>query len=182
MRSLRPLAALALLAWQPGCASFRATLPATPAAAATETVVREGWNIRQYAVPVELLETATLETLNELRFWELRPQDLQPDGLRIQARSSDSRRATIVVQPAPGGSQVAARIGRFSDQTLARQVVDRVGMRLGLIPYHTSADPESSGAFAGGGNSASPRPRSAVPDSVMLQDQVGSQYSEWPTP
>ena len=122
---------------------------------------------------MEALESASLESMNDLRFWEIRLEDsrLESPERRITARSQDGRKAVIVLRPVGSGAQVSARVGTFGDSPLARLLVDRVGVRLGFLPPSTI----SRDLPAAAGKEMTPLP--GVPDAVMLREQAGGGFS-----
>ena len=94
----------------------------------------------------------------------------------LDARAHDGRHVRACVAPATTGTQISVRIGHLGDQALSRAFFERIGERLGTLPPSCAPDvpPTSNGPgwFS----------RSAIPDSVMLPEFSGSQYTTSPFP
>jgi hypothetical protein len=67
--------------------------------------------------------------------------------------------------------RVSCRIGWFGDEPLSRTLLDRVGVRLGLLPPAAIPDQPPSAPAANPLFS-----RAAVPDSEILRDFVEAPY------
>ena len=96
-------------------------------------------------------------------------QHEDPGGLVIlEGSTTDNRKARITVQTSGANSTVSAKIGWLGDEPITRALLDRLGSRQGLIPPRpipaevNEETPPSQGLLS----------RDAVPDAVMLRDQL----------
>jgi hypothetical protein len=100
-------------------------------------------------------------------------QNEDPSGLIIlEGKAADDRKVRVTIQTSGTNSTVSAKVGWVGDEPLTRAFLDRLGSRQGTMP------PQPLGADAGQPSDA-PRTqpilsRDAVPDAVMLQDQIHS--------
>jgi hypothetical protein len=99
-------------------------------------------------------------------------QNEDPSGLLVlEGKTADDRKVRTTIQKSGANSTVSVKVGWFGDEPLTRALLDRIGSKQGTLPPQpTPADidekaeekPKSQGIFS----------RDAVPDSVMLRDQV----------
>jgi hypothetical protein len=98
-------------------------------------------------------------------------QNEDPSGLVIlEGRTADDRKARVTIQTSGANSTVSAKVGWVGDEPLTRAMLDRLGSRQGTMPPQPTADETPT-------ESTRPQPilsRDAVPDSVMLRDQIES--------
>ena len=98
-------------------------------------------------------------------------QHEDPGGMVIlEGKTADDRKARVTVQTSGVNSTVSAKVGWIGDEPLTRALLDRLGSRQGNLP------PQPTAVDAGEESTRSqPRlSRDAVPDSVMLRDQMDS--------
>ncbi len=100
-------------------------------------------------------------------------QNEDPSGLIIlEGKTADDRKARVTIQTSGTNSTVSAKIGWMGDEPLTRGMLDRLGSRQGTMP------PQPLPADAGTpGDEPRTQPilsRDAVPDAVMLRDQIGT--------
>jgi hypothetical protein len=125
-------------------------------------------------MPPQELESAILETLNERGFDSIRLATAgSTDSATISARSPDHRSVTIDLGPGPLGSEAVVRVGRFGDDKLSREVLERTAARAGLMasPPPPAASPDRDVATAAFS-------REGVPDAVMLREQAGAGFQD----
>jgi hypothetical protein len=100
-------------------------------------------------------------------------QNEDPSGLVIlEGRTADERKARVTIQTSGTNATVSAKVGWTGDEPLTRAMLDRLGTRHGTMPPQPMAEDAASTTDA-------PRTqplfsRGAVPDAVMLQDQIHS--------
>jgi hypothetical protein len=98
-------------------------------------------------------------------------QNEDPSGLVIlEGRSADNRKARVTIQTSGTNSTISAKIGLTGDEPITRSFLDRLASRQGTMP----PQPLPTGP---GAESEPPRTqpllsRDAIPDAVMLQDQL----------
>lgn len=96
-------------------------------------------------------------------------QHEDPGGLIIlEGKAADERKARVTIQTSGVNSTVSAKIGWLGDEPLTRAMLDRLGSRHGNlppspIPAAVIGEPTRPQGFLS---------RDAVPDSVMLRDQI----------
>ncbi len=100
-------------------------------------------------------------------------QNEDPSGLIIlEGKTVDDRKARVTIQRSGANSTVSAKIGWLGDEPLTRAMLDRIGSRHGTMPLPPSAVEPSK--------DDKPRQpllsRDAVPDSVMLRDQIDAGF------
>ncbi len=160
-----------------GCAAVRPAVPPAQVSPSGGFVYENGWGSRIYPVGPEIAESAGLEALNDLRCQEMQVRDETPDGLLAQGKTPDGRALKLLVRPVAGGTQVAVQVGRFGERAFTTGLIDRVGVRLGLMTAPSvpegRVDPSVSTARFD---------RTAVPDAVMLREQGGSPFGDMPIP
>jgi hypothetical protein len=101
-------------------------------------------------------------------------QNEDPSGLIIlEGKTVDDRKARVTIQTSGANSTVSAKVGWMGDEPLTRAMLDRLGSRQGTMP----PQPMPAGAEQQEGPPPKTQPilsRDAVPDAVMLQDQLGN--------
>lgn len=167
-RANRRTALAALLALGTGCALPKPV--AVPISREFDYSVGQG--SQTFPVPVSAVAEATAAALSDLGMRDVRPAR---DGtvLRYEAVSKDDRSCAVTIRSAPGSATATVRVGWFGDRALSRAVLDRVAVRLGSrppepIPEEPPSTPGRNPYFS----------RDAVPDSVMLRDQVDALYND----
>jgi hypothetical protein len=96
-------------------------------------------------------------------------QNEDPSGLIIlEGKTADDRKARVTIQTSGVNSTVSAKIGWMGDEPITRAMLDRLGSRQGNMPPQPF-DAETP--------AEEPKPqkilsRDAVPDAVMLRDQI----------
>jgi hypothetical protein len=98
-------------------------------------------------------------------------QNEDPSGaIILEGKTVDDRKARVTIQTSGVNSTVSAKIGWLGDEPITRALLDRIGSRQGTMPPQPNAAETSS-------EPARSQPlfsKDAVPDSVMLRDQIGS--------
>ncbi len=158
----------ALLALSPGCALPKPAL--APIGRAFEYSAGQG--SQTFPAPTATVSVAVAEALSDLDMHDVRPLR---DGavLRYEAVTKDDRSCAVTIRSLAGSSTATARVGWFGDPALSRAILDRVAVRLGEAPPEPIGDepptPPAGNPFFS---------RDAVPDSVMLRDQVDATYND----
>lgn len=100
-------------------------------------------------------------------------QNEDPGGMVIlEGRTADDRKARVTILVSGTNSTVSAKIGWMGDEPLTRAMLDRLGSRQGTMPAQPlSADPA---APVDPPRTQPLLSKDAIPDAVMLQDQIHS--------
>jgi hypothetical protein len=100
-------------------------------------------------------------------------QNEDPSGLIIlEGKTADERKARVTIQVSGTNSTVSAKIGWMGDEPITRTILDRLGARQGTMPAMPL--PADSAKPADAPRTQPILSRDAVPDAVMLQDQIHS--------
>ncbi len=92
---------------------------------------------------------------------------------KISATTAENRSVLVTMRPHQGLTRLGCRIGLFGDEPLSRALMERTGIRLGIlppapIPEHPPTKPGSNPIFS----------RDAVPDEVFLRDVAEAPYRD----
>lgn len=104
-------------------------------------------------------------------------QNEDPAGLIIlEGRTADDRKTRVTIQSSGVNSTVSAKVGWMGDEPLTRAMLDRLGSHQGTMPPAPDADDSTATSELENGKSGPGRmlSRDAVPDAVMLRDQLNS--------
>jgi hypothetical protein len=129
-----------------------------------------GHAVQTLALPPATVKAAVALALEDLRIDNVREKPLA-GAIRFEGLTTDKRRAYVTIRPHPVGTRLSARIGAFGDEPMTRFLVDRVGIRLGMLP--PAPVPEEPPSAAASNPYFS---RGAVSDSVMLKEQADAVY------
>jgi hypothetical protein len=171
MRAQRIALGLMLAIWAGlgGCATVA---PSPERLLSTETSYSAGRAVQDFALSSSKVGEALTEAMEDLKMSAIEPGR---DGAvyKIQAKTSDNRLVMVTLRPHQGQTRVGCRIGWFGDEPLSKAIMERVGIRLELLPpAPIPDDPPSSPA---------PNPfllrDSAVKDG-MLRDMVDAPYRD----
>ena len=98
-------------------------------------------------------------------------QHEDPGGLIIlEGKTADERNARVTLQASGVNSTVSAKVGWLGDEPLTRAMLDRLGSKQGNLP----PTPTPAAAADEPARSQPFLSRDAVPDAVMLRDQMDS--------
>ena len=138
----------------------------TLASAGTGYSYTAGRATQNFAYPPTTVQPAVLAAMEDLRVEAVRQIN---DGSTIvfEGTTADNRGASVTLRPHAIGTRLSARVGLFGDQALSRAIMDRVGIRLGVlppaaIPVEPPSTPASNPYFS----------RSAISDAEMLKDKI----------
>jgi hypothetical protein len=154
---------------QLGCA----TVPPSPERLlSTQASYGGGRAIQDFSQPSTKVGTALTEAMADLKMASIEPGR---DGAvyKIQAKTEDNRPVMITLRPHQMQTRVSCRIGLFGDELLSKALMERTGIRLGIlppaaIPEHVPSSPGANPFFS----------RDAVPDAEMLKDAVEAPYRD----
>jgi hypothetical protein len=131
-----------------------------------------GRGIQLFPTSPKLL-TNIKDAMSELNMHSI-VQNEDPSGLKVlEGKTGSDAKVRVTVQTSGANSTVAVKIGWFGDEPVTRGLLDRIASKQGTLPEQpsptttepgekTADKPKSQGIFS----------RDAVPDSVMLRDQV----------
>ncbi len=149
---------------------------AGPALVAPGFEYSAGQATQVFAAAPPTVETALRSAMDDLR---IRPSPSRHDAgsVSVKGTTADNRRVVVTLEPTPGSTRVRTRIGWFGDEPLSRALMDRLGIRLGVLPPSAAEvepppAPASNPLFS----------RDAVPDSTMLRDQMDGGFRDSPVP
>ncbi len=98
-----------------------------------------------------------------------------PGGLVIlEGKTDDDRKARVTVQTSGVNATISAKVGWVGDEPITRAFLDRLGSRQGTMPAQPVGTPTADDSAD---ETRKPQPllsRDAVPDQVMLRDQLES--------
>lgn len=118
---------------------------------------------QEFAYPGRAVQAAITAAMADLQIEHVRERR---DGQAsiFQGTTKDGRPANITFRPGNGAARVTARIGWFGDEPFSRELMERIGIRLGSLPPRAiPAEPPTSPA---------PNPffsRRAVPDETLRE-------------
>ena len=148
---------------------------ATPAATQAGYSYTGGRASQVFRASPSLLQSSILSAMDDLRIGSVR-QTHDAGAIQFEGTTADSRRAIVTLRPDRESTRVSVRIGWFGDEPLSKALMDRVGIRLGVLPPAAiPVDPPSSPGknpyFS----------RDAVSDEMMFRDQPDI-YRDSPVP
>ena len=92
----------------------------------------------------------------------------------LEASTADKRSARVTIQSTGVRSTVALKVGRLGDEPLTRAFLGRLEERNGALPASaTPIEPEAEGEATPGSRFS----RNAVPDSIMMRNQLDSTFN-----
>ena len=139
---------------------------------AGETSYSGGRAIQDFALPPTKVGSAVTEAMTDLRMTAIEP-GRNGAVYKVQAKTEDNRTVMVTLRPHQTQTRMSCRIGLFGDEPLARALLERTGIRLGIlppapIPDHVPSSPGSNPFFS----------KSAVPDQEMLRDVMEAPYRD----
>jgi hypothetical protein len=135
-----------------------------------------GRAIKDFPRTAKIASAAAAEALEDLKMTSIKRSR---DGTvyKIEARTEDNRSVLVTVRPHQEQARIACRIGWFGDELLSKAIVERIGIRLELLPPAPIPDkpPSSPGA-----NPFLVRDK-AIKDG-MIRDMIEAPYRDRPGP
>lgn len=174
MSSRRIALGIALLGGigHPGCATVARPRPERQVANAVGITYSGGRAMQDLSLPQTKVGAAVTEAMTDLRMTAIEPGR---DGAvyKISAKTEDNRSVMVTLRPNKAQTRMSCRIGLFGDELLAKALLERTGIRLGIlppapIPDHIPSSPGSNPFFS----------KSAVPDEEMLRDVAEAPYRD----
>ncbi len=161
-----------------GCMTLGPISTALP----TTGVTTEGaWSAERFPFPEADVQQAALDGMADLQMHTIHQSRPGHElALILDATTHDGRHCRVTIRPAtqPGASVVATRIGRFGDEALSLALLERVGIRLGTLPAQPIPEEPPTGPSLLGRYFSS----DAVPDEVMLRNEINAGYRDTPVP
>jgi hypothetical protein len=152
-----------------GCA----TVPPSPERLVTTgTSFSAGRALQDFALPAGKVGEAVSDAMADLKMTSIEPAR---EGVvyKIQAKTADKRTVLVTLRPHQTQTRVGCRIGTFGDEQLSRALLERTGVRLGILP--AAAIPEQVPSSPGSNPFFS---RDAVSDEEMLKDVAEAPYRD----
>ena len=148
-----------------------------PLSAAPKYVGGRGYAM--YATTPNL--TANVErTMTDLGMTRIHPVPEPNGGSGLEATAADHRNVRVSIHSTGVRSTVGIKVGWIGDEPLSRSFLDKLENLQGALPESALPDPEIEQAGAFGSRFA----REAVPDDIMIRNQLDSSFnpSIAPTP
>jgi hypothetical protein len=133
-----------------------------------------GRSMQDFRFPAGEVTGAVLEAMSDLNMTVTRRAQDGPAS-QIEARTSDNRSVVVTLRPQKPITHVSCRIGLFGDEPLSRTLLQRVGVRLGILP--PEAIPESPPSQPAANPFFS---RDAVSNEEMMRDFYEAPYRNRP--
>jgi hypothetical protein len=130
--------------------------------------------MQDFRFPAGAVTTAVLDAMEDLNITVTR-RDQDGPASQIEGRTADNRTVIVTLRPQKPITRVSCRIGWFGDEPLSRTLLQRIGVRLGVLPPEAIPDSPPS--------QPAPNPyfsRDAVPDSEMMRDFYEAPYRNRP--
>jgi hypothetical protein len=184
MRKRRPplLAASAAMLAITGCAMTSRIAPPAGDRSAPDPVERPapsprfsaGRSMQDFRFPAGEVSAAVFEAMEDLNITVTR-RDQEGPASQIEGRTADNRTVTVTLRPQKPITHVSCRIGWFGDEPLSRTLLQRIGVRLGVlppeaIPERPPSQPASNPYFS----------RDAVSNEEMMRDFYEAPYRNRP--
>ena len=155
--------------WQSGCATV--TPGADPSASPSRSY-SGGRAIEDFPRSAKVVSAAVAESMEDLKMTAIK-RSRDGSVFKVDARTADNRSVLVTVRPHQDQARVGCRIGWFGDEPLSKAIMERVGIRLELLPpAPIPDDPPSSPA---------PNPfllRDSTVKDGMLRDMVDAPYRD----
>lgn len=111
-------------------------------------------------------------TMGEMGMHSIRPVPEPPGTLGFEASTADKRAARVTIQTTGVRSTVGMKVGWAGDEPLTRSFLARLEDRQGALPASAVPDEPPAGDQPTGRFS-----KDAVPDSVMIRNQLDSTFN-----
>jgi hypothetical protein len=148
--------------------------PTTPVSGTSGFAFDSGWASQGFLASEDQVREALSEAITDLKIRPTGQSQAEPAISIIDGQLADGRHVRITLRTLDTGNLVAIRIGHFGDQKYSRAILQRIGIRLGTLPAEAIPDdPPTSGSF--GSRLFS---KDAVPNELMLRDQINAGYRD----
>ncbi len=166
--------------WQSGCALVAPTAQAAQGAQGAPAAQGDkgpavsyggGRAIQEFAIPADDVGAALSAAMDDLKMTSIKHRR---NGAidEITAATHDNRPVLVTLRPHDWQTRVSCRIGWLGDEPLARALLERAGVRLGILP--PAAIPENP-------PSAPAKlilPRASAPDDQTLRNWAEAPYRD----
>ena len=162
------LAASLTLCWAGGCSTTGA-FGRQKLALKSGTQYVGGRGFAMYPYTPNLTENVKA-TMAELGMHSIHPFPEPNGGVGLEGTTADKRTARVTIHNTGVRSTVALKVGWVGDEPFTRTFLAKLEARQGALPASALPDevePEASGRFS----------RDAVPDSVMIRNQLDSTFN-----
>ena len=129
-RRLALAGGLAYALWLGGCATVT---PSAESIAGPSGGYAGGRAMKDFPSKAKIASAAAAEALEDLKMMSIKRSR---DGTvyKIEAKTEDSRSVLVTVRPHQEQARIACRVGWFGDEPLSRAIMERIGIRLELLP------------------------------------------------
>jgi Protein of unknown function (DUF3568) len=164
---------MACVLWLSGCATVAPTSEATTRPTGEYT---GGRAIMDFPGTAKIASAAAAEALEDLKMTSIKRSR---DGTvyKIEAQTEDNRSVLVTVRPHQEQARIACRVGWFGDELLSKAIVERIGIRLELLPPAPIPDKPPT--------SPDPNPflmRDKTLKDGMIRDMIEAPYRDRPGP
>jgi uncharacterized protein YceK len=135
-----------------------------------------GRAFKDFSTNAKTASAAAAEALDDLKMTSIKRSR---DGTvyKIEGTTEDNRSVLVTVRPHQNEARVACRVGWFGDEPLSKAILERIGIRLGLLP--PAPIPETPPT------SPDPNPfllRDQTLKDGMIRDMIEAPYRDRPGP
>ena len=152
----------------------------SPRASQPATNLSDGYSggraIKDFPRNAKIASAAAAEALEDLKMTAIKRSR---DGTvyKIEAKTEDNRSVLVTVRPHQDKARVGCRVGWFGDELLSKAIIERIGIRLELLPPAPIPDKPPSLA----GTQSLPAARQSLKDG-MIRDMIEAPYRDRPGP
>jgi hypothetical protein len=135
-----------------------------------------GRAIKDFPRTAKIASAAAAEALEDLKMTSIKRSR---DGTvyKIEAKTEDNRSVLVTARPHQEEVRVACRVGWFGDELLSKAIMERIGIRLDLLPPAPIPDKPPT--------SPDPNPfllRDKAQKDGMIRDMIEAPYRDRPGP
>src|ERR1039458_8649977 len=116
--------------WLSGCATVT---PSVEQSASPSCSYGGGRAIQDFPRSASVVSATVAESMEDLKMTAIK-RSRDGSVFKIDARTADNRPVLVTVRPHQDQARVGCRIGWFGDEPLSRAIMERVGIRLELLP------------------------------------------------
>jgi Protein of unknown function (DUF3568) len=116
--------------WLSGCATVA---PGVDPSADPPRTYGGGRAVQQFPRSANVVSATVAEAMDDLKMTGIK-RTRDGSVFKIDARTADNRPVMVTVRPHQEQARVGCRIGWFGDEPLSKAIMERVGIRLELLP------------------------------------------------
>jgi Protein of unknown function (DUF3568) len=116
--------------WLSGCATVAPSVERTTSPSRS---YGGGRAVQDFPRPANVVSATVAESMEDLKMTAIK-RSRDGSVFKIDARTADNRSVMVTVRPHQEHARVGCRIGWFGDEPLSKAIMERVGIRLELLP------------------------------------------------